>query len=194
MSRKIAVIVGSLRKDSWNRKLAHALIKLAPASLSLEIVEIGQLPLYNQDPDDEGHPLKEWTTFRERMTHFVGVLFVTPEYNRSIPAPLKNAIDVGSRPYGKSIWTNKAGAVISASPGAIGGFGANQHLRQTFVFLNIPCLQQPEAYISDVSHLFDEQGNISKTETKEFLRQYMEAYGKWVETICEKKMLESSSS
>lgn len=183
MVKKIAVIVGSLRKESWNRKLALALMKLAPSSLKMEIIEIGQLPLYNQDPDDQGKPLQEWVSFREQMKKFDGFLFVTPEYNRSIPAPLKNAVDVGSRPYGKSIWTGKPGAVISASPGAIGGFGANQHLRQSFVFLDIPCMQQPEAYISDVSHVFDANGAIANEKTREFLSKYMDAFAKWVEKI-----------
>lgn len=181
--KKIAIIVGSLRKASWNRKLAMALMKLAPSDITTEIVEIGNLPLYNQDPDDEGKPLEAWTAFREKMKNFDGVLFVAPEYNRSIPAPLKNAIDVGSRPYGKSIWTRKPVAVISSSPGAMGGFGSNQHLRQTFVFLDMPCMQQPEAYISDVSHLFDEHGNVTKEDTREFLRKYMEAFGKWVHRL-----------
>ncbi len=183
MTRNIGVIVGSLRKESWNRKLALALMKLAPKSLNMEIIDISKLPLYNQDPDDEGHPPKEWTEFREKVKKFDGFLFVTPEYNRSVPAPLKNAIDVGSRPYGKSVWGGKPGAVISASPGAIGGFGANQHLRQSFVFLDIPCMQQPEAYISDVAHLFDKDSNIVKESTREFLRKYMESYEKWVEEI-----------
>jgi chromate reductase len=159
------------------------LMKLAPAHLDMEIVEIGELPLYNQDPDDEGHPHPEWSAFREKMRTMDGLLFVTPEYNRSIPAPLKNAIDVGSRPYGKSIWSGKPGAVISSSPGAIGGFGANQHLRQCFVFLDVLCLQQPEAYISDVSNLFGKDGELVKPETKDFLKKYMDAFGKWVNTI-----------
>lgn len=181
--KKIAMIVGSLRKESWNRKLALALMKLAPSSLDMKIVEIANLPLYNQDPDDEGKPLKEWTAFREKMLTFDAVLFVTPEYNRSIPAPLKNAIDIGSRPYEKCIWTNKPTAVISASPGAIGGFGANQHLRQSFVFLNMPCMQQPEAYIGNVANLFDSDGQVAKEGTREFLRKYMNAYAKWVDKL-----------
>lgn len=180
MVKKIAVLVGSLRKESWNRKLALALIKLAPSSLALQLIEIGQLPLYNQDPDDENNPLPEWVAFREKITKVDGLLFVTPEYNRSIPAPLKNAIDVGSRPYGKSVWGGKPGAVISASPGAIGGFGANQHLRQTFVFLDILCMQQPEAYIGSVNTLFDKDGNLTPDKTEEFLRHYMESFAKWV--------------
>ena len=115
---------------------------------------------------------------------------MTPEYNRSIPAPLKNAIDVGSRPYGKSIWNGKPGAVISASPGAMGGFGANQHLRQTFVFLNIFCMQQPEAYISDVSHIFATDSTVSKEETKIFLRKYMESFANWMNKLTEKSTSE----
>lgn len=181
--KNIGVIVGSLRKESWNRKLALALMKLAPSSLTMEIVEIGQLPLYNQDLDDNGTPPKEWTAFREKMKQFDGVLFVTPEYNRSVPAPLKNAIDVGSRPYGKSIWTGKPGAVISASPGAIGGFGANHHLRQSLVFLDIPCMQMPEAYIGDVSHLFDENSNIANENTRTFLEKYINSYANWVDIL-----------
>lgn len=177
--KKIGVIVGSLRKESWNRKLALALMKLAPSSLDMELVDIGQLPLYNEDLD-EGHPPKEWTAFREQMKKYDGFLFATPEYNRSVPAPLKNAIDVGSRPYGQSVWGGKPGAVISASPGAIGGFGANQHLRQSFVFLDIFCMQQPEAYISDVAHLFAEDGSILKEDKREFLRKYMATFGDWV--------------
>jgi chromate reductase, NAD(P)H dehydrogenase (quinone) len=178
--KKIGVIVGSLRKESWNRKLAKTLMNLAPSSLHMEIVEIGALPLYNEDLDEPNNPPKEWVAFREQMKPLDGVLFVTPEYNRSVPAALKNAIDVGSRPYGKSIWSGKPGAVISASPGAIGGFGANQHLRQSFVFLDIPCMQQPEAYISGVNTLFDLQGNIAKEETKKFLQKYIDTYAKWV--------------
>jgi chromate reductase len=180
--KKIAVIVGSLRKEAWSRKLALVLMKLAPSSLSLELVEIGQLPLYNQDPDDQGHPLKEWAMFREHIKSFDGLLFVTPEYNRSVPAPLKNAIDVGSRPYGKSVWDGKPAAIISNSPGAVGGFGANHHLRQSFVFLNVPCMQR-EAYIGNVSTLFDANSNLVKEDTREFLRNFMEAYAKWVDKI-----------
>ena len=142
-TKRVAVIVGSLRKGSFNRKLAQALIALAPESLRFEIVEIGQLPLYNQDLDDGGDPPGAWTEFRRQMRAHDAVLFVTPEYNRSVPAPLKNALDVGSRPYGQSVWDRKPGAVISSSQGAIGGFGANHHLRQSLVFLNVPCLQMP---------------------------------------------------
>ncbi|MCF5262345.1 NADPH-dependent FMN reductase, partial [Pseudomonas sp. PA-5-4A] len=141
----IAVLVGSLRKESINRKVALALAELAPANLKLNIVEIGDLPLYNEDIDGTAPPAA-YSTFRQQVRSSDAVLFVTPEYNRSVPAPLKNAIDVGSRPYGQSVYGGKPGAIISVSPGAIGGFGANHHLRQSLVFLDVPCMQQPEAY------------------------------------------------
>jgi chromate reductase len=180
--KKIAVLVGSLRKESFNRKMAKALIKLSPDSLNLEIIEIGGLPLYNQDLDDTGNPPAGWTEFRERLKKFDGVLFVTPEYNRSVPGVLKNAIDVGSRPYGKSVWDGKPGAVMSVSPGAIGGFGSNHHLRQSLVFLNVPAMQQPEAYVGHAADLFDESGNLSNEATREFAAKFMNAFAAWVET------------
>ena len=176
--RHVAVIVGSLRKDSINRKLAHALAELAPMGLALSIVEIGQLPLYN--PDDDVKPPSEWTAFRERIMAADAVLFVTPEYNRSVPAALKNAIDIGSRPYGKSAWSGKPGAVVTASPGAIGGFGANHHLRQSLVFLNVPAMAQPEAYIGGADKLFDADGKINNEGTRKFLKDFMQAYADWV--------------
>ncbi|MGO4812508.1 NADPH-dependent FMN reductase [Cupriavidus sp. 2MCAB6] len=177
--RDVAVLVGSLRKDSFTRKLALALAAMAPAGIKLEIIEIGQLPLYNQDED--ASPPAPWVVFRDRIRRADAVLFVTPEYNRSVPAALKNAIDVGSRPYGKSAWDGKPGGVISASPGAVGGFGANHHLRQSLVFLNIPVLQQPEAYISGVDKLFDEQGGIANESTRGFLGKYLTTFEAWIE-------------
>jgi chromate reductase, NAD(P)H dehydrogenase (quinone) len=176
--RNIAVMVGSLRQDSINRKMAHALAEVAPPDLTLGIVEIAQLPLYNQDSDD--NPPAAWTAFRERIRSADGVLFVTPEYNRSTPAPLKNAIDVGSRPYGKSAWSGKPGAVVSASPGAIGGFGANHHLRQSLVFLDVPAMPQPEAYLGHADKLFDAGGKLVNDGTRKFLQQFMQAYAAWV--------------
>jgi chromate reductase, NAD(P)H dehydrogenase (quinone) len=179
---KIAVIVGSLRKESFNRKMAKALMKLSPDSLAFDIVEIRELPLYNQDYDDEGKPPLAWIEFRQQVKSFDGVLFVTPEYNRSVPGVLKNAIDVGSRPYGKSVWAGKPGAVVSVSPGAIGAFGANHHLRQSLVFLDVPTMQQPEAYIGNVANLFDESGNLANDSTREFATKFMYAFSVWVET------------
>ena len=163
--RDVAVFVGSLRKNSINRKVAKALSELAPSSLKLEIVEIGQLPLYNQD-FDESPPLA-YTQFRARVKAADAVLFVTPEYNRSMPGVLKNALDVASRPYGQSAWNGKPGAVISASPGASGGFGANHHLRQSLVFLNVPAMQQPEAYIGSADKLFDASGILANDGTRQ---------------------------
>jgi chromate reductase, NAD(P)H dehydrogenase (quinone) len=179
--KKIAVLVGSLRKESFNRKMANAMIKVAPDSLSFEFVEIGGLPLYNQDFDD--NPPAEWIEFREQLKKFDGLLFVTPEYNRSVPGVLKNAIDVGSRPYGKSVWAGKPGAVVSVSIGAIGGFGSNHHLRQSLVFLNVPAMQQPEAYFGNAANLFDENGNIVNDSTRDFIKEFMGAFSAWVETI-----------
>ncbi len=179
-SKDVAVIVGSLRKQSFNRKIAHVLIELAPTTLKLEIVEIGALPLYNQDLD--GDPPAAWTQFRDRVRPAQALLFVTPEYNRSVPGALKNALDVGSRPYGKSVWNGKPGAIVSVSPGPIGGFGANQHLRQPMVFLNVPLMQQPEAYIGGVEKLFDADGKLVQG-TRDFLAKYMHAYAVWVERI-----------
>jgi chromate reductase, NAD(P)H dehydrogenase (quinone) len=177
---KIAVVVGSLRKDSINRKVALALAALAPSSLELKIVEIGDLPLYNEDIDGASPPAA-YTAFREQISAADGFLFVTPEYNRSVPGVLKNAIDVGSRPYGKSAWAggNPAG-VASASPGAIGGFGANHHLRQSMVFLNVPCMQQPEAYFGNAGTFFDASGVLSE-QTRPYLQGFIDAFAKWVE-------------
>jgi chromate reductase, NAD(P)H dehydrogenase (quinone) len=179
--RDIAVIVGSLRKESFNRKTAKTLIEIAPKGLALEIVEIGALPFYNEDI--ETTPPREWTAFRERIHRADGVLFVTPEYNRGVPAAIKNAIDVASRPYVENRWNGKPGGVVSVSLGAIGGFGANHHLRQSLVFVNVPVLQQPEAYISNAGKLFDESGTLTSEKTREFLGNFIEAYAAWVEKI-----------
>lgn len=177
---KIAVLVGSLRKASYNRRMAKALVGLAPASLSLQIINIGELPLYNEDL--EASLPDQWKEFREQIRGFDGVLFVTPEYNRSVPAVLKNAIDVGSRPKEESVWNGKPGAVVSVSTGSIGGFGANHHLRQSLVFVNVPTMQQPEAYIGGAAKLFDESGNIINESTREFMKKFMEAFAQWVAT------------
>jgi chromate reductase, NAD(P)H dehydrogenase (quinone) len=180
MTKKIAVFVGSLRKESFNRKMAKVLTTLAPESLMLEVIEIGGLPLYDPDYDDGGKPPQAWTVFREHVKSFDGFLFVTPEYNRSVPGVLKNALDVGSRPYGQSVWGGKPGAVMSVSPGAIGGFGANHHLRQSLVFLDVPTMQQPEAYIGGAAQLFDADGNMTSETTREFLKRFMDAFAAWV--------------
>lgn len=176
--RDVAVIVGSLRKASINRQVADSLAELAPAGLKLSIVEIGQLPLYN--PDVDQHPPAEWTAFRDRIRAADAVLFVTPEHNRSVPAALKNALDIGSRPYGNSAWNGKPGAVVSASLGGVGGFGANHHLRQSLVFLNVPAMPQPEAYIGGADKLFDANGKLVNDGTRKFLQGFMQAYDAWI--------------
>ena len=179
-TKNVAVFVGSLRKDSFNRKMALALAGLAPDGLKLEIVEIRQLPLYNQDDDVAGQVPPAWQALRDRVKAADAVLFVTPEYNRSVPGVLKNAIDVVSRPYGQSAFDGKPGAVISVSPGAIGGYGANHHLRQMMVFLNVPMLQQPEAYVGGAASLFDDKGNLANPATREFMGKFMQAFAAWI--------------
>jgi chromate reductase, NAD(P)H dehydrogenase (quinone) len=176
-TKRIAVLVGSLRKESFSRKTAKTLIALAPDSLALEIVDIGRLPIYNQDLEES--PPAAWTEFRQQLKGFDGLLFVTPEYNRSVPAVLKNAIDVASRPFGKNIWDGKPGAVVSVSPGMLGAFGANHHLRQSLVFLNVPTMPQPEAYVGGAAKLFDEQENLTNDSTREFLKKFMAAFADW---------------
>jgi chromate reductase len=178
----VCVLVGSLRKASLNGMLANALMSLAPASMKLEVVEIGQLPFFNQDLETNSTPA-QWTAFRQRVKAADALLFVTPEYNRSVPAVLKNALDVGSRPYGSSVWDRKPGAIVSCSPSAIGAFGANHHLRQSLVFLNVPTMQQPEAYVGHADKLFDEHGKLVSDGTRKFLQEFMQAFANWVETI-----------
>lgn len=174
----VAVIVGSLRKGSFSRMTAHALGECAPSNLKTQIIEIADLGLYNQDSDP--NPPAVWTSFRDKIKAADAVLFVTPEYNRSVPGVLKNAIDVGSRPYGSSVWNGKPGAVVSCSPGVIGAFGANHHLRQSLVFLNVPVLQQPEAYVGGVATAFDEQGKLIDQGKREFFTGYMKAFADWI--------------
>ncbi|MGA9212272.1 NADPH-dependent FMN reductase [Kaistella sp.] len=178
MEKKIAVLVGSLRKEAFSRKIANELIRLAPKTLKMEMVEIGNLPLYNEDLDVNSP--KEWMNFRETIKNSDGVLFVSPEYNRTIPGGLKNAIDVGSRPPGKSVWKGKPAAVATTSPGAQGGFGSNHNIRQAVVFLDVPMMQQPEAYISKVHELFMADGKTVNDKTENFLKDYMLAFEKWI--------------
>lgn len=182
---KAAVLVGSLRKESFTRKIAKALVKLAPEQLSCTIVEIGDLALYNEDL--EADPPAAWTAFRAALKDVDAVLFATPEYNRSIPGVLKNAIDVGSRPYGKNVFEGKAGAVVSVSPGAIGGFGANFAVRNAVVFLNVLMMQQPEAYIGGVKNLLNEAGELNAESTRTFLTSFMKAFADWTGVVAGRK-------
>jgi chromate reductase len=178
MTSKVALFIGSVRKDSLNRKLAQALIRLAPEGMAIEEVPIAHLPLYNPDQDEA--PLQAWTDLRAKVRAADAVLFVSPEHNRSIPAALKNALDIASRPYGQNAWDGKPAAVVTGSPGAIGGFGCNHHLRQSLVFLNMPALQQPEAYIGHVDKLFDAKGDLANEGTAKFLAGLLQAFDKFI--------------
>jgi chromate reductase len=179
---RVAILVGSLRQESINRKVARSICAFAANKLDCAIVEIGDLALYNQDHDAD--PPAEYVRFRERIALADGVLFCTPEYNRGVPGVLKNAIDVGSRPYGSNVWDKKPAAIISASPGSIGGFGANHQLRQACVFLNMPMMQQPEAYLGNVTDdKFDESGCLKEGPLKALVLDLAAAFADWVDLI-----------
>lgn len=174
---KVVVLVGSLRKESFSRKVANALVQLTP-ELDFEFADIGAVSFFNQDL--EANPPADWTRFRNQIKSADAVLFVTAEYNRSVPGVLKNAIDVASRPYGQGALTGKPAAVISTSVGAIGGFGANHHLRQSLTFLNMPVLAQPEAYIGGTGSLFDDKGELTNEATRDFLVNFGQAFAAFI--------------
>ena len=180
-SYAVAVIVGSLRVGSYSRRIAEALIARAPPDLACRIVEIGDLPHYNEDL--EADPPGSWTRMREEVRACQAVLFVTPEYNRSFPGVLKNAVDVGSRPPGKSVWGGLAAGVVSVTPYKLGAFGANHALRQTFVFLNMLVMQQPEAYIGGAADLLADDGSIKSEDTDKFLKTFMARFAEWIATV-----------
>ncbi len=182
VERTVAVLVGSLRKESFNRKAAKAAASLAPPHLKFEFLQIGDLPPYNEDAEGDQAP-SLWTAFRDDVRRADAVLFATPEYNRSAPGVLKNAIDVASRPYAQGALLNKPAAVMSVSTGQIGGFGANHHLRQMLAYLNMPTLGQPEMYLGPASQLFGEGGEILKESTRDLLKKFMQAFADWIETI-----------
>ncbi len=193
MAYKIAIIVGSLRKDSLNRKVARSICALRNDNLDCSMVDIGDLPLYNQDLD--ANPPEQWTRFRQQVGAADGVLFVSPEYNRGIPGALKNAIDVGSRPYGQSVFDKKPGAIVTASPGAIGGFGSSHQIRQASVFLNMPIMLQPEAYLGHVSDdSFDESGCLKDGPLKDLITVLAHAFSGWIETILRSRQLLAEDS
>ncbi len=175
---KIGIFVGSLRKEAFSKKIAEKLLEIVPDSFEFEIIPIGQLELYNQDFDDYNEVPESYTKFRKKVNELDGCIFITPEYNRGVPAVLKNALDVASRPSGKGVWTKKPGAVISSSPGLLGGFGANHHLRQTLTSVNIYTMQQPEAYLSNIGKSFDEKG-VMDERTSEFLVKFIKAFEEW---------------
>lgn len=174
-----AVIVGSLRAESFTRKIASAAINLAP--FDCRFIEIGELALYNEDLDQD--PPAPWQRFRAAVRGASGVLFFTPEYNRSVPGGLKNAVDVGSRPQGQSVWDGMPAGVVSVTPYKLGAFGANHALRQTFVFLNMLVMQQPEAYIGDAKNLLNDDGSLKSKDTEEFLRKFMSAFDNWMKKL-----------
>ena len=183
MTYKIAILVGSLREDSLNRKIARSICAIRNDGLDCSMVEIGDLPLYNQDLETSNPP-EQWTRFRDQVRPTDGVLFVSPEYNRGVPGVLKNAIDVGSRPYGQSVFDKKPGAIVTVSPGSIGGFGANHQIRQACVFLNMPVMQQPEAYLGHVSDdSFDQDGKLKEGPLKDLVTKLAHAFHDWVDMI-----------
>jgi len=193
MTYKIAIIVGSLREGSINRKVARSICGLRNDNLDCSMIEIGDLPLYNQDLD--ANPPEQWTRFRKQVGEADGVLFVSPEYNRGVPGVLKNAIDVGSRPYGQSVFDKKPAAIVTASPGSIGGFGANHQIRQAAVFLNMPLMQQPEAYLGHVTDdSFDESGCLKEGPLKELITKLAHAFHDWVQMIHESRRLLAEDS
>ncbi|GCF92161.1 flavin reductase [Enterococcus florum] len=182
MTKTIGIFVGSLRKDSYNKLVAKKFAELLPEGYEAKFIEIGNLPFYNEDLEVEGKVPEEWTRFREEVKSVDGVYFVSPEYNRSVPAVLKNALDVGSRPMGSSVWGGKPGLVVTVSPGGPGGFGANHHLRQSLVFLDVPTLQQPEAYIGGIMNLVDKDGNIADN-TVQFFQMITDKYIQFFEKL-----------
>ncbi len=179
--QNIGIVIGSLRKDSFSRALANFFVASSTSDAAFHIVEIDQLSMYNQDLDN--NPPATWVKFREDVRALDGVLFITPEHNRSFPAALKNALDIASRPYGASVWNGKPGGVVSVSPGALGGFGANHHLRQVLTFLNVLTLQQPEAYVGNVMASLDAHGAVSDDGLKTFLKQFQDALVQWVSLV-----------
>ncbi|GGK04579.1 ACP phosphodiesterase [Lentibacillus kapialis] len=188
---KIAVLTGSLRKGAFSKKIAANVAELFPDGFEAEFVSIGNLLLYNQDLDDNNDPPQVYTSFRNKIKACDAVLFVTPEYNRSVPGVLKNALDVGSRPKADSVWNGKPAAIISQSPSNLSGFGANHHLRQSLVSLNMPVVQQPEAYIANVATLLDENGQINNEKTVQFLQSFVDAF---VDLINKKRDIPSFNS
>lgn len=179
MEKTIGIFAASLRRESFSKKIARAIVEMAPEGFVFKIIAMDDLAIYNQDFDDDNNAPEAYNKFRTEVKALDGFIFVTPEYNRSIPGVLKNALDVGSRPYGQSVWSGKPGAVFSNSPGNLSGFGANHHLRQCLVFLNVPTMQQPEVYLADIHKALDENGKLKDGSVKGFIQQAVDAYITW---------------
>lgn len=180
MSKKtIGVIVGSLRKESFNRSIANYVTSVIPTEYEVKFIDISDIDMFNQDLEET--PPASWTRLREDIKSSDAYLFFTPEYNRSVPAVLKNVLDVASRPYGQNVWATKPAGIVSVSMGGISAFGANHHLRQSLTFLDVYPLQQPEAYIGNVMELLDEKGVLVNENTKNFLKTYVDAFTAWIE-------------
>ena len=179
-SRNVGVIVGSLRRDSYTRKIARAVMSMAPPTLSLSFVEIGDLPLYNPDLEGEQSP-PAWTEFRKRIREVDSLLFFTPEHNRGLPAAMKNAIDVGSRPPGQNTWGGKPAGTVSVTPGALGAMGSHQQLRQSLAAVGVAVMPSPEMYIGNVATLLAEDGSVTNEKTREQLQRFLNSYVIWLE-------------
>lgn len=178
-TKKVAVIVGSLRKESFNRKIANEMIRLAPENLELKVVEIKDLTFFNEDI--ENSPPQAWTDFKNEIKNSDAVLFVSPEYNRTMPGVVKNAMEIGSRPPKDNSWKGKPGAVMTVSPGAIGGLGAHNNIREALTSLDIPTMQQPAAYIGGVKDRLLEDGITVNEATEKFIKTYLGAFELWIQ-------------
>lgn len=178
--KRIGVLAGSLRKVSFSKSIARAVMSMTPDDLDMTFIDLEGLPIYNQDFDDEGAVPQSWEQFRSEIGNCDGFIFVTPEYNRSIPPVMKNALDIASRPYGHNAWAGKPSGVISVSPGTFGAFGANHILRQSMVFLDVPMMQQPEMYIRGVGDMIDADGNLTDTSAASHIKKFVEAYDEWI--------------
>lgn len=181
--RKIGLIAGSLRRESYSKKLAKNILTLAPDDFEFVMVDISDLPVFNQDFDDDGQVPESYRKLRETITSLDGFIFITPEHNRSVPSVLKNALDIASRPYGQNKWGGKPGAIMSNSPGNLSGFGANHHLRQILSFLDVWVMQQPEAYIANVNQILDKEGRIHNEDSLGFIQKFIDSFTHWFKRL-----------
>jgi chromate reductase len=179
--KKVGIFVGSLRKDAFTKKAALSMSRMFSNNYAVELIDMSNLCMFNQDYDDEGRTPEEWVTFREKVSSLDALLFVTPEYNRSIPAVLKNALDIASRPHGINRWDNKPTAIAGVTPGTLGATMGVRSLRVPLEFLNVRLMMQPEVYLAHADQLFDGQGNLTDERTKKFLQSFINAFMQWIE-------------